>query len=576
MKRYLLLFTAAVITLLASCTKDSELDQSIIDAINTPSAIEFTTYTTPATETKGTAVTTNSQFQGGVDTHGSFKVSAVVCDAGEFEYEYYTTADNTDDVILAGQIKSYTGTPAASATAVTYFNFSSVEYESGAWVNQTSMYWPNYSKIMYFAAYSPADMAFVEDGDPEFGVETDTSSVETYDYTFGYEVTDTVANQLDIMYAMTSRAYLAPSDRYNEGGGEAYITSGKQDTNSEDPVHLHFKHALTQIAFEATKDEGIDVYVKSIKICNVYNSGTFTASALTDDDDADAKDNPTVGNDGGEGDQVNVDNLGTWVADYEGTWAYEDGYSDATTNGAYAKEGGGGYSAMSNYDVPMDATGAISIDSSTTAIALSSDTDVLMLMPQKLTAWVPTTSTSLNYIGSYHTGQSTDGVSYSDGGLSDGEYANPSMKGASRTLSYLAIYCEIYHSGITASEAAIHKGYLFVPFSTENINYSDTGVDGTLTDDQKESWLPGYKITYCLNFGGGYVVEEGDHETLPEPGCIPDTETYTLRPLTYRATVDAWVDVDTEEQDLGYYDTSTGDETSTDGDGTDSGAGADS
>lgn len=176
-----------------------------------------------------------------------------------------------------------------------------------------------------------------------------------------------------------------------------------------------------------------------------------------------------------------------------------------------------------------------------------------MLMPQKLTAWVPTASVGLNYYG-------WDYIGYEDGLLSDGNYANPSAKDASRTLSYLAIDCEIYHSGIVESEAKIYDGYIFVPFETKGIAYNTADMDNKLTSTADE-WLAGYKITYCLDFGGGYVVEEDHTNVIPEPGCIPDTETFTLRTVTYTATTDTWVNVDAS-QDLGDFENGVDTDTS--------------
>lgn len=566
MRRDLLLVATVVAVVLASCTKVSELDPAIVSTTSAQSPIEFTTYASSATDTKGTAVTSNSEFQ---SVLGSFDVSALIGDC-IWKLDYTSSSDGT--------FTSYDMCP-IDGSAVSYFGLSSVEYSSG-WVNIDKMYWPNSSKIVYFAAISPSglieDFEFthtisdadhtVDDDNGDFtnsaeeSITADTEYKETYGYSFDYTVDSLSAKQTDIMYAVTAAKYLAPSDQ-EKSTGVAYITSGAVDTNDDDPVNLHFKHALTQIAFTATKDAAIDVYVKSLKVCNVYNSGKFTATTTTDDSDADADSNPTVGDGDVENDKVNANNFGTWEANYEGEWALVDVDENTTLSGGYTAAAGG-YSAMSNYAATLvdnnttspGNVGAIGIgitESETTQ--LTSTSDVLMLMPQVLTAWVPTTSTELNYVGSYHTGSSSTGVSYADGGLADGTYANPSMNSAERTLSYLAIDCEIYHTGATDYGAKIHDGYIFVPFETKDIAYDSASVDDptTITDE----WLAGYKITYCLNFGGGYIVEEGDHSTIPEPGCIPDTKTYTLRPVTYTVTVDDWVETDAA-QDLGEYSAS--------------------
>lgn len=521
------------IATLVSCSQESMLDPTVVSVQNSQTPIEFSTYASTATATRGTAVNSNGDFQ---TVHGSFDVTALVNDGVFGNYEYYNTA--TDDY-QDNSIMSFTATPVKNTTAVDYFNFSTVNYTDGEWVNANKMYWPNYSKILYFAAYSPSSLK-ISETDYTFTEWAGSGAKANYTYSFPYSVTDAIDNQIDLMYAMTSVGYLAPSDRYKNGADDSYVTAGVYYTNTEESVNLHFKHALTQIAFTATKDADIDVYVKSITICNVYNGGTFTATALTDDtDESDSQtDATTVGDSGDDGDKVNADNFGTWEATYSGTWVLE-------SDGKTATAGGGGFSAMSNYEAAMSTLGdkspakasAIKVPSSTDAVQLTSTSEVLMLMPQALTAWVPTTSTTPNYCGS----------EVDDGLLSDGEYANPSMTDASRTLSYLAIDCEIYHEGMTNEAARIHDGYLFVPFETTDISYSSADVDNAVKD--ADEWLAGYKITYCLNFGGGYVVDEDNHDGIPEPGCIPDTETLTLRTVQYTTSVDTWVDV-AESQDL--------------------------
>lgn len=569
MKRKLLSVSAIILVLLSGCKKESGLDTATASSEDSQIPITFTTYASMSA-TKGTAVSSNTDFQEDV---GSFDVAAITADC-TYELIYATEGGNSEYI-------DYTMYP-VQEEAVSYFGFNQVTYTDNVWSSFYNMYWPNSSKIITFAACSPSGLITSNDSNYEFTYEATTKSGVTYDddsgynseddytvdynFSFYYTVESDVSDQIDLMYALTSVNYLAPSDRIKDNGAGSYITTGVYGTNDEDAVNLHFKHALTQIAFTAIKEAGITVTVKGLTLCNVYNSGTFTATAVTDDDEADAEDNPTIGD--GDGDQVNANNFGSWVANYEGFWTlyttgdgststetFKANSDDSMTGGYYAATDGGGYSAMSNYTTTLEleeGEESITIGSETTATQLTSLTDVLMLMPQTLTAWVPTTSTELNYVGSYATTSSSDGVSHADGGLSDGEFANPSMNSSKRTLSYLAIDCVICHTGSTEP---IHDGLIFVPFSTADLDYSTADVDDPIEETQ-DAWLPGYKITYCLNFGGGYVVEEGNHTTIPEPGCIPDTETYTLRTITYTATVDTFVEVDADEIDLDYYDTS--------------------
>ncbi|MFR9564006.1 MAG: fimbrillin family protein [Rikenellaceae bacterium] len=543
----------------------------------------------------------NSNFQT-ASTHGSFNVKALVSSC-TYNLDYGNDASD------AAKILSYTMTPDNGAAA-DYFNFNILTYLSSKWQSSTTMYWPNTSRVLHFAAYSPATE--IDSKDVTFSYTASNSgfdsgnvptTTDAYSYSFDYKVTDVCADQIDLMYAMTKVDYLAPADQVTYGG-MSYITSGANsttllgNTNDEDAVNLHFKHALTQIAFTAIKDDAIDVYVKSITLCNLYNNGKFTATEITDDSDdrvdanGDAIGDNTVGNSGNAADYVNADNFGSWDNNFASDgWGTEgaltntaaDGYgygyyrvADDNHTFFYAIAGTGGHSSMSHYEAALatldtqspagTAVNSIKVAKGTTATALTSSSDVLMLMPQQLTAWKPTTSTGLNCIGFFKNKTATNtGDDYVDpatGTIADIE-ATYTASGTDYpsssedySVSYLAIDCEIYSADMTSETAVIHDGYIFVPFDTSNLDYSKASVDDadTTTTDR---WLPGYKITYCLDFGGGYIVEEGHSTTIPEPGCIPDTTTNTLRTMTFTTTVDKIVDY-TEDttMDLDEYDTS--------------------
>ncbi len=555
MKRNLILVSAIVLATLTSCTKDSELDPTIESAMNAQIPISFSTYASSATATKGTAIDSNKNFQE-ASTHGSFDVAAL---ASECDCTLdYGTNDGSDAVQAIGFTMSATG------DGVKFFSLNTWEYNEGWGTTTNNVYWPNSSRVMHFAACSPSGV--IED-DNDYTFSYNNNKTNKYTYSFDYFVTDVIESQIDLMYALTSVNYISPSDQNNQGG-TSLITTGVTgtifgDTNDEDAVNLHFKHALTQIAFSATKDSNIEVYVKGITICNVYNSGVFTATKLTDDSDSSTNktDSETVGDTTETGDLVDASNFGSWE-----TYFDEDGWGTLSTEvkdshtSYYTTEGSGGHLSMSNYATTFNdysiksPTGSgtkynsIKIDD-TTATALTSSSEVLMLMPQSLQAWVPTTSTEPNFVYYINTGESTK--LYTD---TDGNYMSST---ADNSLTYLAIDCEIYNSGaVEDSTTLVHDGYLFMPFETKDIDYSSASVDNAVTKAQ-DAWLPGYKITYCLNFGGGYIVDEDNHTTLPEPGCIPDTDTYTLRSITYTTSVDTFVDgVDGATQELGDYDTS--------------------
>ncbi len=462
MKRTLLFVcTAAAAVAFASCSKESSIDPSISGSKNIP--IEYTAYAGSAV-TRGTAINDNVGFQS-----NPFEVMAIA-------------GDN------------------ATSSASAYFNFSTVTYADGAWGNTDVMYWPSDDKTLHFAAYSPSTAT--TDGTTLISADADTGFTfdgTDYGYTFPYAVSETSTKQIDLMYAVSNVDYTAPE------ADKAY------DATKAPKASLHFKHALTQIAFTATADNNIDVYVKSVKICNVYNKGVFTATKSTVDGDA-SDSNPTVGDTAAAGDKVNGDNFGSWALPASFT-AADDMSHYVAPMGTLSDIVAGGAQGIK---VAAGTTAAVAAGTET-PVPLTSTTDALMLMPQSLTEWVPDIA--------------------------------PQASTNVASNSYLAIDCVIYHKDIVPEgtfDAAINNGVIFVPFSTKDIDYSSASVD--TTSGVVSSWLPGYKITYCLAFGGGYTPGDGDKD--PEPGTTPKTETPTLRPITYTITVDDWVDLGSSDKTL--------------------------
>lgn len=319
MKR-LILASLAVAATLASCTKESEVGTTTTTT-TVGSEITFAPYA-GASLTKGTPIDSNSDFQGDATAgHGSFVVSA--------DFQSTTTPANS------GQ----------------FFDGLTVNYTDNAWVNETKMYWPNETGTVYFGAYYPQGATGFESQSFAFETSSPTLSfaytvaADTYATSNDTSTEGEVADHRDVMYAVTSRELATQT------------TDDEEIFGTETPVTLHFKHALTQIAFTATKDADISVDVKSIQICNVMDGGTFTASAKTDDDagdDGDDDDDETTA-----ADYVDMDNTGTWSVTGE----------------------------VGHYTADLDiATSATSITVATEVTTLTSS-DALMLIPQELDAW---------------------------------------------------------------------------------------------------------------------------------------------------------------------------------------------
>lgn len=411
-------------SLAAAVTLVSCTQESVVDPSITAAASTKTISYSPyagASSTRGSAVNSNSDFCGTEGSYGSFKVSA------------YNETDQ-------------------------YFDFDQITYGGSSWAGTTTRYWPAEDATFHFGAYYPAGATFSTD--PAFSYASDANSL-----TFGYTVAEAVADHEDIMYAITDVTYDA----------------------SEDPVavNLHFKHALTQIAFTATKDDDLAVTVNSVTICNVVDNGTFKATATTTDSNVSGGTTANA--------SVTTSNAGSWTP--------ATAAANSSTNTANESENIQHYAAAMSYDNDESYTTV----TKSTVVALSDATDVLMLLPQKLTAW----SDSKTYTAS----GSNDGVAYG-------------------TDSYLAIVCTIADS---TGAVIVDEGTVYVPFDSA-VNYNG---DEDTTDTGEDSWQAGYKLTYNLHFGGGY---SGPGGTTPEPGEVPDPDdaVLTLRTITYTVTVDEW------------------------------------
>jgi len=186
-------------------------------------------------------------------------------------------------------------------------------------------------------------------------------------------------------------------------------------SSSSPAVPLRFHHALTQLAFQgklsdAFNTDGLQVTVGSIKVCNVNSTGDLDLAATT---------------------------TSLW----------------------------GTLSTPTDYPLTMVSDEGIVLTS--TAQALTSSSDITMVIPQVLTAWDPTTQCI--YV--------VDGVS-------------------TKTLttgSYLAIDCKIFdmQTGSYMIGDATSYETIYAPFEADPGNPTAT-------------WEPGIRYTYTLSFGSGY------------------------------------------------------------------------
>lgn len=215
-------------------------------------------------------------------------------------------------------------------------------------------------------------------------------------------------------------------------------------SSSSPAVPLRFHHALTQLAFQgklsdAFITDGLQVTVGSIKVCNVNSTGDLDLAATT---------------------------TSLW----------------------------GTLSTPTDYPLTMVSDEGIVLTS--TAQALTSTSEISMVIPQLLTPWDPVNECT--YIVS--------GVSTK----------------TKTTGSYITIDCRVYDPNINQYLLGTENTFdtIYFPFSADP---SDLSV----------SWLPGYRYTYTLTFGVGYDSQGKD---------IPQ-----LQPLQISVSITPWNEGPTAE-----------------------------
>lgn len=219
----------------------------------------------------------------------------------------------------------------------TYINGDEIKYESDAWKNTSgNRYWPETGNIDFYAHVNAGN----------FTNATSTTAAKITDY----EVPTTVSEQKDLLYAVK-----------------------KDVAKSNSAVTLNFRHALSQIVFNAKNtNPNFYVEVSGVTIYNVDNKGTYTY--------------PTVSTDTNNAEHTGT---GSITAGTQGTWALSGTH---TTD--YAVEFDAEPVAYNSIDPIVDLT-------SENASGKEFSYNALLLMPQSTTAWVPATDASNAANGSY-------------------------------------------------------------------------------------------------------------------------------------------------------------------------------
>lgn len=191
------------------------------------------------------------------------------------------------------------------------------EQEPYKWENSTgTRYWPE-DAVDFYAHVNAGTTFALNSGAPTFN---------------NFSVASAVGSQVDLLYA---------------------VKKGQTKPETDTPVKLNFRHALSQIVFKARNEsENIFVQIKGVKVMNVKGSGNYKFPDSTDPN----LDEPS---------DIDSENRGEWTLTGDNT-NYEVDFSLTAVNG---KKGATNADAVNLTDEKGTA---------------------LMLMPQTTEAWVPT------------------------------------------------------------------------------------------------------------------------------------------------------------------------------------------
>lgn len=221
----------------------------------------------------------------------------------------------------------------AISDGMSYIDEDHIANENGSWVNKSGVrYWPE-TAVDFYAYYN-------DNNSYSWSVENQKAVAKFVNFT----VNDDVAAQQDLIYAVKT----------------SQSKPGEGDANT--PVALNFRHALSQIVFQA-KNTNANLYVEisGVDVVNVGNTNTFTFPSVDTD-------NNIVDHTGATADYpAGADGWGTWAELTSGT---------------------------ASYAVAFD---AVAVKGNNTVVALTTTDDsekpgeynanTMLLLPQTTTAW---------------------------------------------------------------------------------------------------------------------------------------------------------------------------------------------
>ena len=334
---------------------------------------------------------------------------------------------------------------AESSDGKTYIDGDKIVSSDGGntWVNQSgTRFWPNELTVDFYA---------VVNGDIKWNVTAaeGTAPASIKDFT----VPTTVADQKDLLYSV--KKGLA------KGNTEA-------ETN---PVELNFRHALSQIVFQAKNtNPNLYVEVSGVSIVNVGNTNTFAFPiANTDNNMVDTD------HDGSFDHTINYEDgsWGKWNALSSGSTVYPVDFKTVKVEGT---------------NTVVDLTANVKGDNT---VKNEFNKNALLLLPQTSTAWNPETVPSPGLVGNASHG------------------------------SYFLVNCAIYNVSGNSFDPAVDT-----PLWASQAEHKQVAIPMTINWEQGKKYI----YTFIFGEGGGYDPEDPDPEDpdKPDPVLIPITFEVTV------------------------------------------------
>lgn len=347
---------------------------------------------------------------------------------------------------------------AESSDGKAYINGDKITTTDGNnWVNKSgTRFWPNDLSLDFYA---------IVNGTITWNVSAEGNAPATI---VDYEVPTTVADQQDLLYAVK--------------------TDQQKGSTETKPVTLNFRHALSQVVFQAKNtNENLYVVISGVKIVNVANKNTFTFPTSDTDNTTLVDDNHDGSFEDGDYESAN------W-----GTWAPLAPVSGSGAAGSTVYP-----VTFDNVEVPGKNTNATIVNLTNNDAGDEFNANALLLLPQKAHAWNPV------------------------------NVAHPGVAGHAANGSYFLVNCAIYNIAGGSFEAA-----------------TDTPLWGTTTEHKEVAvpveinWEQGKKYVYTFVFGegGGFDPDPEDPENpVPDPVLVP---------VTFEVSVDDFVSVANSDIDM--------------------------